>query len=144
MPGDLASYPCHRIEQAYLCTDPVVRIRRQDDDYILTYKGKGMMAREEYNLALNRDAYYHLKEKADGNVIEKTRFKIPLPGGLTAELDLFDGFLKGMILAEVEFPDLETAGNFTPPEWFGEDVTMNPRYHNSNLSRLTPAPETPE
>lgn len=45
LPENLSSYPCHLIEQAYLCTSPVVRIRRQDDDFILTYKGSGMMAR---------------------------------------------------------------------------------------------------
>ena len=45
LPENLASYPCHRIEQGYLCTSPVVRIRRQDDDYFLTYKSKGLMAR---------------------------------------------------------------------------------------------------
>lgn len=135
LPENLESYPFHRIEQAYLCTDPVVRIRRQDQDYILTYKGRGMLAREEYNLPLNEQAYLHLKEKADGNVIEKTRYLIPLSNGLTAELDLFFGCFSGMILAEVEFPDLETADAFCPPDWFGEDVTMNPDYHNSSLSR---------
>ena len=36
LPENLSSYPCHLIEQAYLCTSPVVRIRRQDDDFILT------------------------------------------------------------------------------------------------------------
>ena len=35
-PDNLAQYPCHEIEQGYLCTEPVVRIRRQDDSYILT------------------------------------------------------------------------------------------------------------
>lgn len=71
LPANLEEFPFHHIEQAYLCTDPVVRIRRQDETYILTYKGKGMVAREEYNLPLNEHAYLHLKEKADGNVITK-------------------------------------------------------------------------
>ena len=57
LPTDLASYPCHRIEQGYLCTSPVVRIRRQDDEYFLTYKSKGLMSREEYNLPLTADAW---------------------------------------------------------------------------------------
>ena len=65
LPADLASYPFHKIEQGYLCTSPVVRIRRQDDDYFLTYKSKGLMAREEYNLPLTQEAYEHLKSKAD-------------------------------------------------------------------------------
>lgn len=50
LPEDLKQYPCRRIEQGYLNTAPVVRIRRQDDEFYLTYKGSGMMAREEYNL----------------------------------------------------------------------------------------------
>lgn len=40
LPENLDSYPFHLIEQAYLNTDPVLRIRRQDDEYYLTYKGK--------------------------------------------------------------------------------------------------------
>ena len=30
-----------KIEQGYLSTEPVVRIRRSDDEYYLTYKSKG-------------------------------------------------------------------------------------------------------
>ena len=71
LPVNLDSYPCRIIEQAYLNTDPVVRIRREDDSYYLTYKGKGLLAREEYNLPLNEESYYHLREKADGNIISK-------------------------------------------------------------------------
>lgn len=51
LPENLETYAYHDIEQAYLCTAPVVRIRRQDDRYILTYKSSGMMAHEEYNPA---------------------------------------------------------------------------------------------
>ena len=51
IPENLENYSCHLIEQAYLCTEPVVRIRRQDEEYYMTYKGSGMMSREEYNLA---------------------------------------------------------------------------------------------
>lgn len=40
LPAHLDSYPYHTIEQAYLCTEPVIRIRRQDDSYYLTYKSK--------------------------------------------------------------------------------------------------------
>ncbi len=66
LPEKLDQYAFHTIEQAYLCINPVVRIRRQDNQYILTYKSTGLMAREEYNLPLNEEAYAHLKAKADG------------------------------------------------------------------------------
>ena len=113
LPENLETYAYHDIEQAYLCTAPVVRIRRQDDRYILTYKSSGMLAHEEYNLPLTREAYEHLKAKADGNVITKRRYLIPLDDVLTIELDLFSGTFAGMILAEVEFPTEEAANTFT-------------------------------
>ena len=141
LPGDLDNYPCHRIEQAYLNTNPVVRIRRQDDTYILTYKGEGHMVREEYNLPLNKASYCHLKEKADGIVLSKSRYLLPLDGGLTIELDVFQAPYEGLYRAEVEFPDVESANSFTPPCWFGEEVTFSSRYHNSSLSAGTDRPQ---
>ena len=134
-PDNLAQYPCHEIEQGYLCTEPVVRIRRQDDEYYLTYKSKGFMTREEYNLPLTKDAYLHLKPKADGLVISKTRYLIPEKNRLTIELDVFHQEYEGLLLAEVEFPSQEEAESYCPRDWFGEDVTFSSRYHNSTLSR---------
>ena len=118
--------------------NPVVRIRRQDNQYILTYKSTGLMAREEYNLPLNEEAYAHLKAKADGVILSKTRYLIPLSGNLTAELDIFDKPYEGLVIAEVEFSSVDEANAFTPPDWFGEDVTGSGQYHNSTLSRIQP------
>lgn len=134
LPEHLEKYPHHKIEQGYLCTEPVVRIRRWDDSYILTYKSKGLMAREEYNLPLTEEAYLHLKSKADGIIIEKVRYQIPF-GKYTVELDIFEKDLATLTLAEVEFESIEEANRFVPPEWFGEDVTYESRYHNSTLSQ---------
>lgn len=136
LPEHLNQYSSHTIEQAYLCTDPVVRIRRMDDTYILTYKGSGLMVREEYNLPLTEDGYLHLLKKADGNVLTKKRYLIPLSGCLKAELDIFEGKFDGLTLVEVEFPDEETARAFCAPEWFGKEVTFSNAYHNSVLSTL--------
>ena len=133
---DLSSLKCRRIEQGYLCTEPVVRVRRDNDDYYLTYKSKGLMAREEYNLPLNEAAYNTLIKKADGNIITKTRYEIPEKDNLTIELDVFEGKFDGLLLAEVEFASEEEALCYIPPEWFGEDVSNSTKYHNSTLSRL--------
>ena len=136
LPQNLETYSYHDIEQAYLCTAPVVRIRRQDDRYILTYKSSGMMAHEEYNLPLTREAYEHLKAKADGNAITKRRYLISLDDVLTIELDLFSGTFAGMILAEVEFPTEEAPNTITPPDWFIEDLNFKKECHNRNISSL--------
>ena len=71
LPEGYDAHPFHQIEQAYLCTEPVVRIRQEDDSFYLTYKGKGLLSREEYNLPLTREAYAHLLPKADGVVLTK-------------------------------------------------------------------------
>ncbi|RGS82309.1 CYTH domain-containing protein [Coprococcus sp. AF21-14LB] len=136
LPENLENYPHHIIEQGYLSTEPVVRIRRDNDEYILTYKSKGLMVREEYNLPLTKDSYMHLREKIDGRLIIKKRYLIPLSNELTIELDIFGGDLAPLMLAEVEFPDETSANSFTPPKWFGEDVTFSGEYHNSRLSRI--------
>lgn len=134
LPGRLEEYPGRTLEQGYLCTEPVIRIRRDQDSYELTYKSKGLMIREEYNLPLTEEAYMHLLPKIDGRLIRKKRHLIPLGNSLTAELDVFEGDLAPLILAEVEFPDEVSARSFTPPEWFGEEVTYSGQYHNSYLS----------
>lgn len=148
LPENLEAYPCKLIQQAYLNVAPVVRVRRSNDRYTLTYKGDGMMARTEYNLPLDEASYRHLLEKADGNVISKKRYVIALdnpqfradfipPEALTlsVELDIFDAPFAPLIMAEVEFPTMEAADAFVPPDWFDEDVTMNSAYHNSAMSR---------
>lgn len=131
---DLCHYPKRCIEQGYLCTEPVVRVRRDNDSYYLTYKSKGMMVREEYNLPLTKEAYASLIKKSEGNIITKTRYEIPEKNNLTIELDLFDGKYSGLMLAEVEFENESDALTYIPPAWFGKDVTNNPEYHNSNMA----------
>lgn len=134
LPENLESFPCRHLEQGYLCTAPVVRVRRDNEKYELTYKSGGMMAREEYNLPLTQEAYEHLKVKTDGRLICKRRYMIPYESYMI-ELDVFEGDLAPLIIAEVEFDSVETANNFTAPDWFGEDVTYDGRYHNSYMSK---------
>lgn len=91
VPDNLSEYKCRLIEQAYLSTIRSCSVRKDNEDYYLTYKGKGLMTREEYNLPLNKEAYEHLLAKADGNIITKHRYEIPDKTGRTIELDIFDG-----------------------------------------------------
>ena len=137
LPENILSYPAHTIEQAYLCLEPVVRIRRCDDEYTLTYKSKGFLAREEYNLPLNEKSYAHLKAKADGIIITKKRYLIPFSENLTIELDIFEAPYQGLQLAEIEFSTENEALAFMPPHWFGEEVTYSAAYQNSTLGQIS-------
>lgn len=138
LPSNLASYPHRTIEQGYLSTEPVIRIRKDGETYELTYKSKGFMIREEYTLPLTPSSYEHLKTKIDGYLITKERYNIPYDNQLTIELDYFLGDFSPLILAEVEFPDEASANAFIPPDWFGKDVTFSSAYQNSSLSQKGP------
>ena len=140
LPENLDSYPHVEIEQCYLCTSPTVRVRRMGDVYILTVKEKvasacgGPIINRDEEFTLSAESYERLKSKCEGRPVLKSRYKIPLEGGLTAELDIFHGSHEGLRLVEVEFPDTATSHTFTSPAWFGEDVSSDRRYRNSWLA----------
>ena len=64
----------------------------------------------------------------------KKRYLVPIDGGLTAEVDIYEGELEGLMTTEVEFPSLEEAENFVAPDWFGKDVSEEKAYKNTSLS----------
>ena len=130
---DLNKYPFKCLEQGYLNTHPVVRVRKEDDEYYMTYKGKGHIEREEYNLPLNKESYEHLIKKADGRIISKKRYLIPYDK-YTIELDVFENDLAPLVIAEVEFETMEEAESFVSPDWFGEDVSKDKNYTNAHLA----------
>jgi CYTH domain-containing protein len=125
------------MEQAYLNEHPTVRIRRENDEFFLTYKGisKDDLSHPEYNLPLTPEAFYHMLPKCDGRIIKKKRYVIPLEdSGLMAELDIFDEPFAPLKIVEVEFPSVEAASSFDAPDWFGEDVSHDRRFRNAILA----------
>ena len=144
LPKNLEQYEKKEIEQAYLCEKPTIRIRKSNEDYILTYKSKkGLIisadatarCNEEVELPLTKEAYEHLKKKADGQTIIKTRYLIPIENQRKIELDVFHGYLDGLMFAEVEFGSEEEAAAYQLPDWFLEDVTFDRRYSNAVMTK---------
>lgn len=137
LPEGLDSYDYHLIEQAYLTMEPTIRVRREDERYYMTYKGTGgnntSLSHEEYNLPLTKEAYDKLSGCSDGNIIRKKRVLIPY-GAYTIELDIFAEPFEPLIIAEVEFPSVDEANDFSPPDWFDEDVTGCREYRNVYLA----------
>ncbi len=137
LPENLSAYHCIDMEQGYLNEHPTVRIRRENDDFFLTYKGISTddLSHIEYNLPITEEAFYHMLPKCDGRTIKKKRYVIPLEGSeLSAELDIFDEPFAPLVIVEVEFPSLEAASSFEAPAWFGEDVTHDRRFKNAVLA----------
>jgi CYTH domain-containing protein len=94
------------VRQGYLALDPAgveVRVRLRAGRATLTIKGGRGRARAEEEFELDRARFERLWPLTEGRRIEKTRYEVPLEGGLTAELDLYGGPLEGLMTAEVEF-----------------------------------------
>jgi CYTH domain-containing protein len=142
IPSDLAPERSRRIRQGYIATSDVaeVRIRAAGDDHTLTVKSRGGIARVEVELELSQDQFEDLWPLTEGRRLTKTRHEVPIQTQHVAEVDVYEDSLTGLAVAEVEFADLAAAEAFTPPEWFGVEITTDVRYRNEALAR---APEPP-
>jgi adenylate cyclase len=125
-----------RYRQGYLSVDPerTVRVRTVGDEGFLTIKGITRGAtRQEFEYPIPAaDAQELLDNICQGPLIEKDRYCIEFQG-LTWEVDEFFGENQGLTIAEVELPS-ENHPLTTPP-WIGEEVSHDPRYFNSNLTK---------
>ncbi len=141
LPEHLDLYPKKEISQGYISDiNPSIRIRKLDDKHILTIKSvtniekeKQFLMNNEIEFEITKEKFDKLSTKVDDNFIEKTRYYITL-GEFTAELDIYHNALSPLVTVEVEFESEEQALAFTPPEWFGLDVTSDVNYKNFSLS----------
>jgi CYTH domain-containing protein len=132
--------PGAQLRQGYLALDGgvEVRVRLAANDPRLTVKAGSGMARTEVELPLDPADAAALWEHTVGRRIEKMRHALPLDGGLTAEVDGYQGDLAGVWTVEVEFTDREHAQAFVPPEWFGRELTGDPAWSNAALAQHGP------
>ncbi len=132
--------PGSAIRQAYLSVAPVeIRLRAQDRGHELTVKSLGGLRRVEVNLPLTPEQFDELWPLATA-FVEKTRHRAELEGAV-AELDIYGGKLEGLLVVEVEFSSEEQAGSFTPPDWFGAEITDDSRFRNAALAQADKPPE---
>jgi CYTH domain-containing protein len=93
----------------------------------------------EEELEIDEFCFESLWRLTEGRRIEKWRFVVPADGELEIEVDVYDGDLKGLMTAEVEFPSEREADEFEPPSWLGTDVTGDRAYSNQSLATRGPA-----
>ena len=122
--------------QGYLSTvkERTVRIRTIRNEGYITVKGiaKGA-ARAEYEYEIPvKDANEMLDTLCEQPIIEKMRYEIE-HNELIWLVDEFEGVNKGLILVEVELSDENQ--KIVLPDWVGAEVTGDPNYFNSNLTR---------
>ncbi len=131
-PGDQGTL----YRQGYLSSEKqrVVRVRAAGNEAFLTVKGiSENVSRLEFEYPIPRDdAEIILDRLCERPLIEKTRYK-QKAGDRVWEIDVFHGENDGLIIAEIELSfENET---FARPPWLGKEVSGDPRYFNSNLSR---------
>lgn len=127
-----------RIRQGYLSSVPerTVRIRIRGDQAFLTIKGipnDSGVSRYEWEKEIPLNEGVELLKLCEPGIIDKTRYMLPEKQGLIFEVDEFYGLNRGLILAEIELPSEDY--DFDRPPWLGEEVTGDPRYYNSALSK---------
>jgi adenylate cyclase len=126
----------HIIRQGYLSSNAkaTVRIRTWDDKRAaITLKGptKGA-SRAEYEYDVPMKDARELLDMSRPHVVEKRRYEVPF-GGLTWEIDVFEGRHDGLVIAEVELEREDHELDL--PDWVGTEVTEDDRYYNASLSR---------
>ena len=142
-PPELEGHTGERIQQGYVAVadDGVeVRVRRRGDETVLTVKSGPGHVRVEEELPIDERRFAALWPLTEGRRLTKTRHLVPL-GDLTAEVDVYDDALAGLVTAEVEFASTEDSARFVAPEWLGREVTGDPRYANQSLARSGRPPE---
>lgn len=110
-----------------------VRVRIRDHrEAVLTLKFGGHgPERDEFEYAIPLEHATDMLRFALGNVIEKTRHHVRHKGRLF-EVDVFEGALSGLTLAELE--TAEDVPSSELPPWLGREVTEDGGYYNASLA----------
>ncbi|MEW2917051.1 CYTH domain-containing protein [Ruegeria sp. ANG10] len=125
------------VRQGYLTApddSTELRLRQKNDRFFLTLKGGGTMVRVEREAEITAEQFETFWPETDGRRVEKERYTGQLSDGRVFELDVFLGDLTPLQLVEVEFETEAEAMAYTPPAWFGEDVTADKRYKNKTMA----------
>jgi adenylate cyclase len=135
-PEFLKNLNCNSILQGYLCADSdgnEIRLRRKGEKHYLTVKRGSGRIREETEVDISNRQFELLWHLTAGRRVEKKRYEIEYSEHII-ELDIYKGNLSGLRTAEVEFTSQEDAESFSPPDWFGKEITENTGYSNRNLA----------
>lgn len=136
VPENLDQYAHDAIEQGYIsftADGTEVRLRWRGERYYRTVKAGGQLTRDETEIELSQSEFEALWPLTAGRQLQKTRYLVNHVGTLI-ELDVYAGKLAGLVIAEVEFADVQQSLAFKPPFWFGPEVTEDKRYKNLNLA----------
>jgi adenylate cyclase len=143
VPDEVLATPSELIEQGYLTIGSdgaETRVRRRGERCFLTVKSGSGLSRAEHEVELTREQFEALWPATTGARLVKRRHVLAAQDERVIELDVYEGRLSGLIVAEVEFDDAAGAGSFLARPWFGREVTDDAAYRNQRLARLDEPP----
>jgi len=76
---------------------------------------------------------YRLLSALPGKVLEKTRHYLGKIDGADVSVDVFEGPLAGLVMAEAEFPDAGSMARWPMPDFAVREVTEDVRYTGGRL-----------
>lgn len=138
--GLLESCPLSRVDQGYLNPNDeyLIRVRHNVhmkspdvETWKMEVKSRGLFVRDEFRVDISPEQFKEIYEKCPKK-ISKTRY-YHFVDDVQYEIDFYDDY--DFLTLEIEFKSVEEAESFEAPDWFGEDVTMNPDYKNINLAK---------
>src|SRR5262245_32100907 len=108
------------------------RVRIADSNATITLKSRSRGSiRTEFKYGIPYSASGEiLRTMCDGHVLDKARHVIT-HAGTVWHVDVYEGILNGVVLAEVELQHQDQKFDF--PGWIGKEVTGDPRYRKINM-----------
>ena len=137
LPEGLDVLPGTKIRQGYIAITEAgteVRICKEGRRHLFTVKEGHGESRGQVEVEITPAQFASLWPLTKGRRIRKFRYEVPHEG-LTVQVDVYRRRLKGLLTAEVEFPDEDAASRFQAPAWLGREVTGDEHYNNQNLAR---------
>jgi CYTH domain-containing protein len=126
--------PIH-FERYYLFANQNIELRVQQKGELFEFERKvqlkeNNLVRETYKIPISQEEFDLFKQQAIGNKIVFKKYKLPDSAFMVKE---YEACLKGLILLELEFGNLDEATSFQPLEWMGKDISNSPFSRDSGL-----------
>lgn len=132
LPLNVNKFKHYSIEKAYISFDPKIKIVKINNLCYLIKNNDEIIKQE-----IKEDIYNMLKEKyIENNVINKTKYLIPLSAKTIAEIDSYSNTLDNFKTVNVKFENENEANQFEIPNWFGKEITNNFEYYDTSLSKI--------
>lgn len=130
LPERLKQCPSKLIQDIYYPASeahPVLRIRQRGNDYEITKKvvasGNDSSHQLEHTIKLSLEEFEALTQSPAGKRVAKRRYLYDYHGR-TAEVDVFEGDLRGLVEVDFEFDDRDDQLAFMMPDFCLAEVTQ--------------------